>query len=275
MVAFISSMIGTGGGVFYVPMLLSIGTEIDNALTVSLLLTFVTGLSSMVYYMKARFVDYKLAFILLPATICGAILSSHFSQYIDKDVMRTVLGGILVFCGTMIILTSGSSKMRPDNAAPSCIASGAFDWRRFAWHGQCGDGEYSIPMFIALPAQLINGCLIGLGGIGGGVVNVPLMILVFRMPVKLAVGTSAFMIPLATIFAFSKRASQGEFVLSDNLGVLSPAVLAVLIIALIAGAQAGPRLTVATAKNMLRRIFGTVLVLIALWIIFRANFLNG
>lgn len=54
--------------------------------------------------------------------------------------------------------------------------------------------HYSVPPLVAFVATLFIGVLTGLFGIGGGALMTPLMLIIFRFPPHVAVGTSMMMI---------------------------------------------------------------------------------
>ena len=62
------STLGTGGGMFYVPLLLFAKIPIHDAGTLSLGLIMITSLSALVVFMKNKLVDWKLAAIIDPPT---------------------------------------------------------------------------------------------------------------------------------------------------------------------------------------------------------------
>jgi uncharacterized membrane protein YfcA len=91
----------------------------------------------------------------------------------------------------------------------------------------------------------VAGVISGMLGVGGGVIQVPAMNLLMRVPVKAAAGTSAFMVGItsvATAFVYYSR---------DK---IDPTVVVPAMIGVFVGSQAGSRLT--------RRIHAQRLVLL-------------
>ena len=137
----------------------------------------------------------KLALLLLPVSAAGAVTGSHFSHLIEADVLRTILGGVLIASGIVIFIFKSKSN-NPENVSNLPEKKGAFVWRH-----TFGGEQFDIPLHIAFPLILLKGIIVGMLGIGGGVVNVPLIMLAFRMPAPVAAGTSALIMPFTAAFA--------------------------------------------------------------------------
>ncbi len=110
--------------------------------------------------------------------------------------------------------------------------------------------------FLCLVIGLGAGFLSGLIGIGGGVVVVPALVYIFRMPQHYAQGTTlAMLVPPIGILAAYTYYRQG-FV------NLKFAIL--LALGFFAGGLLGARLAVHLPNDLLRKIFGFAMLLIAL-----------
>ena len=71
-VSVLLSMVGVGGGIFYVPLLLFPGYDFAEAATISLFLITITGFSAFLRYRKAGMVDWKPALVMETFTDTGA-----------------------------------------------------------------------------------------------------------------------------------------------------------------------------------------------------------
>jgi len=102
---------------------------------------------------------------------------------------------------------------------------------------------------------LITGCLSGLLGVGGGVIIVPALIIIFGMATKSAIGTSlAIIIPTALMGTF----------LHYRQGNVNLEIAIFVAIAAIIGSQIGVYLNTITPAFALKKIFGVLLIVIAL-----------
>ena len=107
---------------------------------------------------------------------------------------------------------------------------------------------------------LLAGVLSGLFGIGGGIVIVPLLILLVGFTTTQAAGTSlaALLLPVGALGALEYW--RGEFV---NLGFA-----AVLAVGLLIGAYLGARLGISLPVETVQRAFGDLLVVVGVRFIF-------
>jgi len=107
--------------------------------------------------------------------------------------------------------------------------------------------DWTLLIFIGLGA----GVLAGLFGIGGGVVIVPALIYVARMPLQTAIGTSlgALLLPVGALGAWSYWRG----------GHLNWRASLWLALGLFFGAWVGARLAQSIGDTALRRLFATVL----------------
>jgi len=70
------------------------------------------------------------------------------------------------------------------------------------WLRKFGEEEYSVNLLIGLPLTALAGLMAGLLEIGGGIIKVPLMVLLLGVPMKIAVGISCFMVGITALFGF-------------------------------------------------------------------------
>ncbi len=106
-----------------------------------------------------------------------------------------------------------------------------------------------------LAIGLVAGVLSGLFGIGGGVVIVPALILLARMPTLTATGTSlgALLLPVGALGAWT-------YYKSSHLDIRAAALLA---LGLAAGVFFGATFAQGVAPGSLRRAFAVLLVALA------------
>jgi len=106
-----------------------------------------------------------------------------------------------------------------------------------------------------LAVGLMAGLLSGLLGIGGGVIIVPALVLLLGFAMKTAIGTSlAIIIPTALAGA----------ILHFREGNLHLAAIVYMSIAAVAGSRLGVYLTTIMSDLTLRKVFGVVMLFIAL-----------
>ncbi len=108
---------------------------------------------------------------------------------------------------------------------------------------------------IGIAIGLAAGLLCGLLGIAGGVLMIPLMVLLLHLDQKTAQGTSlAVLLPPTGIFAFIEYYRHGW---------VNPHLSIAMIIGVTLGAFAGGYLVQFIDTNVLRKVFAVFLMLIA------------
>lgn len=181
-VAFIYSNLGLGGGLLFVPILLSTGVaSSDVAVPVSLTFTVATAASSVINHHRHGFVDYRLGSLLVAGALVGALVGTFFTLFIlDERGFKTFFMGVLVVFGGYMLT----------------------DWLRNARSVDVDDGTKLTRTRLAGTAAATTGSgfLSGSMGIGGGLLNVPLLMYGLGRRTRLAIGTSSLLIiPTAAV----------------------------------------------------------------------------
>jgi len=82
----ISSMIGIGGGVLYVPILLAFGFPFYQAAAISIFIIMALSISASLVYYRAKLVDWKLALIIEPLTAIMSLVGGYYSSFIQTNI---------------------------------------------------------------------------------------------------------------------------------------------------------------------------------------------
>jgi len=235
-IATISSMVGLGGGVFFVPLLvLAFGLPAQKAVGISLMaMTFAT-ISATIAYSRQRKINYRVGILLDVFDVPGAVLGAYLTTLLAPRWLAGLFG-ILLFIISIYMIRKRENPPR----------------------------RSSRPKFLGLPTKVIYFCLAasfasgivaGMFGAGGGTVDETVMILVLGMPVHMAAGTSVFGMALTNTAAAIPHGALGNIL---------PEYAIPLIIGAVFGAQLGPRLSKRVKGSTLRKILGVVFVIIGL-----------
>jgi uncharacterized membrane protein YfcA len=243
------SALGQGGGVLYTPIQLFFGIDFHTAATTSLLLIMVVSLSSTQVFRKAGLVDWPMALVLESSTTLGAFLGGLFSWLFT--------GRALTYLFAAVIATAALFMVRRFQRKANCesVARDFYHWTR-----QVGKESYCINLGVALPVSFAAGIVSGLVGVSGGILKVPMMVLLFGVPMGIAVGSSAFMVGLTASGGFLGHLAAGQFDWKVALA-LAPGVFL--------GAQIGARLGVRVDKQKMKTFFGYFLLALAILLVIR------
>jgi len=237
------SILGQGGGVLYTPIQVWLGIDFHTAATTSLFLIMVISLSSSLVFRKAGRIDWPLAIVLELVTSLGGFAGGLGSSQLSGTALSLIFAGVVAFAAFFMIRTVGGRHPCPVEAA------------RFpVWKRRLDGRTYCVNLAVALPVSFVAGLVSGLVGVGGGILKVPMMVLLFGIPMDIAVGSSAFMIGLTAAGGFGGHVTAGHWDWKTSL------ILAGLVFA---GGQIGSRISVRLDKKRMKKIFGWFLLCIA------------
>ena len=185
-------LIGGGGSILTVPVLVYIlGVNPVLATAYSL---FVVGSTSLVgagTYMRKGLVNYKTALVFAIPSFIAVFLTRKFlvpalpdPLFTVGEAIITINIGIMVFFA-LIMLAASYSMI----TAKKCV--------------DCDENEavvFNFPM-IALEGSVV-GVITGIVGAGGGFLIIPALVLLAKLPMKMAVGTSLLIIAAKSLIGF-------------------------------------------------------------------------
>lgn len=243
--AFLASLFGQGGGILYTPLQVWNGIHFNAAASTSLFLILITSFSSTLVFRKAHKVDWKLALALEAPTTAGAFLGGILSHYVSTQTLGMLLSIMLAVAAWFMLHPAQKNSQHPHKPHAS----------RWIWQRTFKGEAYQLDLRLMLPFMITIGMLTSMVGIGGGALKVPLMVLLFGIPLPIAIGSSAFMVGLTATAGLLGHISMGHF---DWLAAL------VLAIPVFIGGQIGSRLSIQLNAKKLSSWFGAFIFLVAI-----------
>ena len=248
------TMVGAGGGFVLVPALLLIFPEESQktVTAISLLVVLANALSGTLAYARRRLIDYRsglmFASVAVPASFAGAFAV----RYLPRSAFDMAFGVLLVAVAIVVVVGAarGGQTIRDPLKGGRAIVTRVID------RGDGVTSRYSYDVRPGLGLSAVTGFVATLFGVGGGIIQVPMMATVLRIPFDIAVATSQFML----IF----MASAGTLVHVWN-GELMGTELAragLLAVGAIVGAQAGARLSRRLSSATITRLLAIGLIAI-------------
>ncbi|MDF7800067.1 sulfite exporter TauE/SafE family protein [Pontiellaceae bacterium B1224] len=250
-VAVAMTMVGKGGGNFYVVILAMSGIPMHEAATTGQFILFAASVAAMLIFHQKKSISWPLAFsvggITAVSALAGGLLSHYFSGYALK----------LVFA--VMLLASGGVMLLPK---PNSQKSEGRKSKGFGMVSLASGGEiYRVNLWIALPVTILTGLGSGMVGVSGGSFLVPLMVVACGIPMQLAVGTSASLIAAIALMGFAGHAVHGDF---------NPAWALPLAVVTIIGGALGGRLALKAKPKHLKQLFAYTNWVAAGFMIFNA-----
>ena len=231
-------LLGSGGSILTVPVLVFLLHHPDKvAIAESLAIVGGIALLNGVSYARRKLVDWRSVVLFGIPGLVGAFVGSRFlGRLVSGEVQ------LLVFAGVM-------------------LAASGMMWRSAGRAGEGGEdqrGARRHPAKVMLDGVLI-GLMTGFVGVGGGFLIVPALALLSKLPMRVAIGTSLFIITINSAAGFGGN--------SEHFAEMNWAGMGLFVAIGFFGGLIGKHLNARLDQRTLRRAFGVFLVIMAVFII--------
>jgi uncharacterized membrane protein YfcA len=261
-VGFLSALFGVGGGFLMTPLLIFSGVPPAVAVGTEPAHIVATSVSGAIAQWRRRNIDFLMGGVLLAGGIIGALCGVHlignlrrlgaFESFVAVCYV-TFLGVI----GTLMLMQSVNAMRRRTGGRAARRQPVHHNWT----HGLPFKLRFhrSKLYISAVPPLLIGlfvGLLAALMGVGGGLIMVPAMIYLLRIPTSVVLGTSLFHIVSLTAVTTVLQATENNTV---------DAVLAVLLmLGGLIGGQVGTLAGERFKTEQLRLLMAALVLMIGL-----------
>ncbi len=249
----IGTIAGIGGGALHMSlMILVFAISIDEARNTSSFIIFLFSGIAFISYFKQGKVDIKLSLIFAGFALLGSITATVFFIFlpIDNIVLKIVIASVVLAAGlNMIRKAFNSLKLARLNNINQEIQ---FSFDSFDHNSNLKKG---IPLFY------LAGFVAYLSGIGGGMLFVPILTILFEMPIQISTAMSTTMIFFIGIYNAAVRMAIGK--IHYLIGIL-------IGIGAIFGSLYGARLSKKIHKHNLQFFVAVILIGLAIRMYFIA-----
>ncbi len=233
-------LLGIGGGVVTVPAFLylfshygyhqnaimhySIGTSLAIIVVSSIVAVYVYHNKSGIMW---RFIGY-----LMPGLIVGSITGCIIAFYLSGETLKLIFGIFVIILGIYMFFTK---ELYLPIYAPKNVG--------FSFYG------------------IIIGCISTMLGIGGGVIAMPFLIMIFKTPRKVLIGTASvctLFSSIAGVLTYIVLGFEAPY-LVKNIGFIDFPVFLIVSIVSIFSVFLGVKLSQKTPTEILRKIFAVAL----------------
>jgi uncharacterized protein len=243
--------LGGGGGVLTVPALVYLlGQTAQDATTGSVLIVGTSALVGTVMRIRGRGLDWRTGLTFGAVGVPLAYLGSVLNQQVDQTVLLLAFAAITILAAVAMLLHGPADHDADNPPTPSSgpgvavlVRPPTVRVRRLVRIGNV----------VAWAAAV--GFLTGFLGVGGGFLLVPVLVIVLRMPIARAAGTSLLIMVLNAVAALGARAGE----LSLDWYVIVP-----FAIASVAGTLLGKRVADQLSGTTITRAFAVMLLLVGL-----------
>ena len=257
---FIGALFGLGGGVLIIPFLTLVeGVPVPLAVGASIVSVVATSSSSAATYVQDHLTNLRLGMFLEIGTVAGAITGAFVAVFLPASVLFVFFGLILLYATIIMVRARGidfPADVKPDKTSRILSLGGQYEDHSLNRVVKYEVTRTPLTVFIGYFAGIVSGLL----GVGGGIINVPTMNLVSKVPVKVASATSNFMIGVTAAASASVYLLRGD---------VNPLLAAPLIVGVAGGALLGTRVLKVTPPARVKVAFGILLAAISLLMILK------
>lgn len=251
-----AGFIGVGGGVVLTPLCLliypAVGAGGDDLIKIifgtnmSLIMAF--SIAAVLAHSEEKAVDWRTVFIMGPLAIAGSFMGGALATVADPGILRRAYAVFLLFASALLVV-QGSTK-------PS---------------GAHGERRGILPTGLLPLLGLIAGVLGAFLGIGGGIVMIPGLILLFGMPVSRVAATSSSVIVFIGLAGMISYMWYGRGIAglpAWSTGYVWWAAALPIMLAGIPAARLGAKLNARASSLLIRRISGALLFGVGIKLLF-------
>ncbi|MFK5926016.1 MAG: sulfite exporter TauE/SafE family protein [Desulfuromusa sp.] len=248
---FLAGLLGIGGGVILVPLFLWLfpiagfppDLIVHTAFGTSLAIILPTSISSTLGHRKRGNIDWHMVAYLALGGIFGSLLGSSAAAIISGEKLK-------IFFGLMQIIVSLKLLFYKPYIPPE-------------------DPERAKPVPLLL-VGLTGGAFSAFFGIGGGVIAVPLMLMVLQLPIHQAVGNSSALIVVSSLSAVSCYIWYGlqqPVAAPFSIGYVNILVAGLVAPLTMICARIGVKFASRTSQTKLVKIFAVLLMIVGIKIL--------
>lgn len=242
-IGLVLGVLGGGGSILTVPVFVYLlGFDPKPAIAMSLAVVGATSLFGAIGHWRAGNVNLRVAAIFGVVAMAGTYLGARLAVFFSGAAQLTLFAGVMLLAAFFML------RGKKPAEAPA---------------GRSGE---RMPLGLVVVEGIAVGVLTGLVGVGGGFLIVPALVLLGKVPMKEAVGTSLLVIALKSAAGFVGYLGQVE---------VDWAFMGLFTAVAVAGITAGTWLVRYLPQTALRRAFAVFLVIMGSFILYqnRAVFL--
>lgn len=190
----LAGLLGIGGGVLMVPLLLFFGLDVDQAAATSLLAILVTATTGSFQNWRMGYLQPKQVLLLAGPAIVLVLVGTEVGGLLVEHWRRVAFGSLLL---ANIYLVSLKKQIGTTTAPKNQLS----------------------PTAARLITGGTSGFMAGLFGVGGGVIMVPLQVLLMNTGLKNAVRNSLGVIVLTSLVACVYNGIRGDIIYGAGLSL--------------------------------------------------------
>lgn len=237
-------LLGGGGSILTTPLLVYVvGFDAKEAITASLFVVAITSIFGLISHARAGRVVWKTGLLFGVAGMVGAFIGGQIGARLPGVVL--LISFAIMMGVTAVAMIRGRQKV-------------------------AGKSHGGRPILRILIDGLVVGLVTGLVGAGGGFLVVPALVLLGGLAMPNAVATSLLVVAMKSVagfFGYALAFGDGSFVSWNSQIQLDWPIILIVTAAAIIGALIGSRLVGRIHPDLLRKIFGWFVLVMAVFIL--------
>jgi uncharacterized membrane protein YfcA len=254
----LGTLVGAGGGFVLVPVLLFLyPDEPPKVITaISLAVVCINALSGSAAYAWQRRIDYRTGVTFAVATIPGSVLGVYAVRFLPRTTFN-LLFGLLMIAIAFIVSARPTPKIRERVTRKGEVLRTLRDrfGHTYVWSFRPVRGVV-LSFFVGFLSSIL--------GIGGGPIQVPMMVLLLAFPIHIATATSQFIVVAMSATGSITHIAAGEFGEAWRRTLLIGSGVVV-------GAQLGAAIAPRARPALITRALAVSLALVGLRLIVKAT----
>jgi len=236
----LGSIIGIGGGIIITPVLALMGFSPAHIASTSLMAVASSSTSSTIAYSRQARIDYSTGLKMVIFSIPGSIVGAFISNTISLEFFKISFAILLMLTGIYILFKNSILTKKSNDQSKSAFS-----------------------LLLCYTGTFIAGIISSLFGVGGGIIFVPIMILIFQMTMIKAAPTSQLILLITSLIGLFTHILLAK---PDYFAGLSLAAGAFI------GGQIGAALSSHIGEKILQKLLSVFLIAVAIKLLFDTIF---
>ena len=235
----LAGLLGIGGGTILVPILVTLGYSYNQSVATSSLAIVMTSLSGTIQNWRMGYLNWQQVILLGLPAVLTALLGAYLVTQLP-DYLKEAAFGVLLLTNIFLVT-----------------------WRKYLLSKDHKDKQAKMnPVLARSGTGATAGLLAGLFGVGGGVIMVPLQMLLLGEKIKTAIQTSLGAIVISSIAACLGHSQAGNVLGLEGLILGTGGLI---------GAQVSTRFLPKLPDKVVSFMFRTLLAILAIYFFWRAS----
>jgi uncharacterized membrane protein YfcA len=233
----LTGLTGASGMSVLVSALLLIGMDIRDVIGLTFAVTLVNALGAIGPYIRREQWDQQLVLAISLPAVAGVFIGNTFGRGVPSSGLTGFMAAALLAVGIKFLVQPGKRTATEHEAKPP---------------------RGNLATFVVMGLGI--GVVMGVMGGGGSIFISLALVIGFRYPLRIALGSSILIMAIAAVPGILLNLQQAHLDVSDAVSLVIPGGLAALI---------GSRIANRISERAIFRLLGSYLVIVSSWLLVR------